>query len=445
MSSQTELLEQALGIEGLPLTPQVPHWGLPLRVIFRFGFAYFGLYCLTTQVFGGLVVPGAALNSTFPDPGTLWPTRPIVFWTARHIFHVTSQLVIGDAGSGDKIYDWTQVLCMLVFAGLATVIWSILDRRRENYVNLYKWFRVVLRFALGSEMLAYGIMKVIPLQMPSLFLSTLVEPVGHLSPMGMLWSSISASPAYEIFAGSAEMLGGALVLIPATATLGALVCLADLTNVFMLNMTYDVPVKLFSFHLLVMAVLLLAPEVPRLVDFFVRNRAPDASPQPALFRSARANRVAVAAQLIFGMYILASLGYGDSVVWRAYHTPRSPLYGIWEAGQTPDGAQSGSIPLRRLIFESFDGDFAVIQGWDDSFTYCRMSLTLPNNMVTLTKFDDKNCKAQFGFRKPAHDRLILDGEMDQHKLHLDLRLIDGRKFLLVSRGFHWVQENPFNR
>jgi hypothetical protein len=41
--------------------------------------------------------------------------------------------------------------------------------------------------------------------------------------------------------------------------------------------------------------------------------------------------------------------------------------------------------------------------------------------------------------------LILDGNMDSHKMHMQLELVDLNKFLLVSRGFHWIQEYPFNR
>jgi hypothetical protein len=28
---------------------------------------------------------------------------------------------------------------------------------------------------------------------------------------------------------------------------------------------------------------------------------------------------------------------------------------------------------------------------------------------------------------------------------MQLRLVDRSKFMVVSRGFHWVQEYPFNR
>ena len=41
--------------------------------------------------------------------------------------------------------------------------------------------------------------------------------------------------------------------------------------------------------------------------------------------------------------------------------------------------------------------------------------------------------------------MIFAGDMDSHKVKVELQLVDRKKFLLVSRGFHWVQEYPFNR
>src|SRR5260370_37302481 len=140
-------------------------------------------------------------------------------------------------------------------------------------------------------MLLYGMVKVVPLQMPFPFLTKLVEPFGNFSPMGFLWSSVGASPGYEMFVGSAEMLGGILLFLPRTTTLGALICLADATEVFVLNMTYDVPVKLFSFHLILMSLVLLVPELPRIASFFFSNRAVSPSTHPQLFSTPRANRV----------------------------------------------------------------------------------------------------------------------------------------------------------
>src|SRR5262249_59191874 len=103
-----------------------------------------------------------------------------------------------------------------------------------------------------TTMFSYGFIKMIPLEMLFPQLSRLIEPFGNFSPMGVLWASVGASPGYEICSGCVETLGGILLFIPRTATLGALICLANMTQVFVLNMTYDVPVKLFSFQLILM-------------------------------------------------------------------------------------------------------------------------------------------------------------------------------------------------
>ena len=206
---------------------------------------YFGLYSLVTQILGGLfLIPGLS----FPDLATLWPMSQITIWTAEHVFGVAPPLVYIKAT--DTTFLWVQTFCLLVFAMVATGIWSILDRRREDYVLLHKWFRFFIRFALASQMFDYGMAKVIPTQMPFPSLTTLVEPLGNLSLQGLpLWiSSIGASTAYEIFTGCAEVLGGLLLLVPSTTMFGAMVCLAELAQVFLLNMTYDVGVKLVAFR-----------------------------------------------------------------------------------------------------------------------------------------------------------------------------------------------------
>ena len=54
-------------------------------------------------------------------------------------------------------------------------------------------------------------------------------------------------------------------------------------------------------------------------------------------------------------------------------------------------------------------------------------------------------KAAFAFTQTAPDRLVLDGTIDGRKATLQLRRLDPAKFQLNSRGFHWIQDYPFNR
>ena len=202
------------------------------------------------------------------------------------------------------MFDWLLVFCLLVIAVIATAVWSYVDRKRESYATLAKWFRVFLRFALAGQLISYGLVKAVPLQMPYPYLGKLVEPFGDFSPMGVLWSSIGASPAYETFAGCAELMGGLLLIFPRTTMLGALISLADMIQVFMLNMTYDVPVKLLSFHLILLSLFLLAPDLRRLARFFLSIA--DSSLRRAFgsFLRSRANRIAFACQIVLGLWLL---------------------------------------------------------------------------------------------------------------------------------------------
>jgi hypothetical protein len=233
--------------------------------------------------------------------------------------------------------------------------------------------------------------------------------------------------------------------------LGALVCLADMTQVFMLNMTYDVPVKLLSFHLMLLALFLLAPEFHRLADLFFRNRTAGPSTQPQLFHTPRANRIALAAQIIFGIWLLGMNAYSGWTAWHTYGSgrPKSALYGIWKVDVLSIDGQIRSPLLvdyggwRRAVFDI--PDRMAFQRMDESFARYGASINAHDKTMALTKDGDKNWKANFAFQRVVQDQLFLDGNMDGHKIHMQLQLVDRNEFMLVNRGFHWIQEYPFNR
>src|SRR5580693_9852508 len=89
-------------------TRQIANWSVASRVAFRFCFIYFGLYCLCTQIVGGLIsIP----KMEEIDPSSFWPIKQVTFWTAAHIFHAKLPLLYTDSGSGDKIFAWVLAFC----------------------------------------------------------------------------------------------------------------------------------------------------------------------------------------------------------------------------------------------------------------------------------------------------------------------------------------------
>jgi hypothetical protein len=254
-----------------------------------------------------------------------------------------------------------------------------------------------------------------------------------------------------MFAGCAELAAGILLFVPGLATLGALICLLDVIQILVLNMTYDVPVKLFAFHLILMSLVLLAPETSRLANVLVLDRTANPSRQPTLLSGGRANWVALAVQLVFGAYLVGMNTYGVAQGWKRYGggAPTSPLYGIWNVDEMSIDGQIRA-PLitdydrwRRLIFQGPTG--ASFQRMDDSFASYGAKIDIEGRTLTFSKGSDTSWSARFAFQQPARERLILDGDMDGHRVRMRLQLLDRNRFLLVNRGFHWIQEYPFNR
>ena len=70
-----------------------------------------------------------------------------------------------------------------------------------------------------------------------------------------------------------------------------------------------------------LALLLLAPDVPRLADVFLRDRTTNASKHAPLFESARANRTALALQILFGIYLLGTYAYINVRFWELHAAP----------------------------------------------------------------------------------------------------------------------------
>src|SRR5215469_9441684 len=346
-------------------------WNLLTLIGFRFFFLYLALFCLATQISGSLFLTPFV---SYRGMGPLWPMRQVTEWVAAHIFGIEGPPAYA-ANSAETVFFWVQTFWVLLLAITGTIAWSALDRRRENYLTLHKWFRLFVRFALAASMFEYGMTKIIPVQFAKPALNTLVTPVGNLSISNLLWTSIGAAPAYEIFTGFAEMIGGILLLLQRTTTLGAMICLADMSQVFVLNMTYDIGLKQISFHLILLSLFLLAPEFRRLRDFFFfPDRNVGRASEPPLFKNAAWNRAAVILQVAFGVYLIGVQAYANWTYRYAAGdgSPRSPLYGIWKVDELSIDGEARSPFLadydrqwRRVIFDT--PDKGAFQRLDDSF------------------------------------------------------------------------------
>ena len=74
-----------------------------------------------------------------------------------------------------------------------------------------------------------------------------------------------------------------------------------------------------------------------------------------------------------------------------------------------------------------------------------LKLDQSKKSFTLTKRGDPNWKADFFYRDGEKDVLLLEGELDSHKVSAKRIVSTNPRFCSLSRGFHWINEYPFNR
>ena len=300
--------------------------------------------------------------------------------------------------------------------------WSVLDRRRDQYARLHPWLRLALRYTLAAAMIRYGAIKVIPSQMiapPPL--GVLQQRIGDIFPNLLLWWTVGASPPFERATGLAELLGCALLLLPRTTLLGAVISAANMLLVFLLNMCYDVPVKLPSLHLLAMAAILAAPDLQRLADVFLFNRRTGPSRVPPLFQRKWLDRVPHILLFLFGLYSIKSDLELSAERYERFHPPRPPLFGLWSVeGFARDGKD---VPLYtepdrwRLVMFPAPGLLRVEQMAGSSKTY-KLDLDMEKKMMMLGP-----SQATFSFHQPEKDVLVLDGQLEGRRMRAKLRKV----------------------
>src|SRR5215472_7414703 len=131
---------EALELSGLTLA-EAP-WGTTHKVAFRFVFCYILLYLFPPSVIFRwfLLSKGAAAYEA------LW--HKIVPWFAAHILHLSYPITVFTSAGSDTTYEYVKVVCYALVAALATLVWSVLDRKRAEYSKLDQWIRFYVRLTL---------------------------------------------------------------------------------------------------------------------------------------------------------------------------------------------------------------------------------------------------------------------------------------------------------
>jgi uncharacterized membrane protein YphA (DoxX/SURF4 family) len=426
-------------------------WSLAERIGFRFVFSYFILY-LGPGAIGALGLRDRIISTPYRAMWTaIWHSA--VPWVGENILHLKGDFREIPNGSGDELYDYVLVLCVFVLAVVVTAVWSWLDRRRPQYERLNAWLRLLMRLSVAAPMIGYGVNKLFWAQFPEPPLVRLIDPLGQTSPMGFLWTFMGYSRAYSFFGGVGETLAGVLILVPQFTALASLITIGVMSNVFMLNMCYDVPRKIYSIHILLICSFLLLPELRRLANVFVLNRTAEPARQTPLFANKQWNRAALLFQIGYGVLALCTASYQAQADQVRYATHLSPnVRGIWYV----DDFMLDNVPHPPLLTDKERWKHVVldtpnllnVQMMDETLQQYGLSLDEQQNRLRFADLGAQRWKGDFTIDHSQPDQMTLTGEIDGRPMVVRLHRLDihdPNKFLLINRGFHWVNQFTYRR
>jgi len=416
---------------------------------FRFVFVYLLIYNLPVAV--SWIPATGWLIFRYQD---LWAAA--VPWVGRLVLGLARPISAVPNGSGDRSFDYVQVLCMAVLAALTALAWTALDRRPRHARVLAEGLRLYLRYTLALILLTRGIGMLTGVRFPFPGIDRLQERLGDSSPLALFSTFMGYSPLYAGFVGAGEAIGGLLLLFRRTVTLGALLALALASHAAAFAFSYDVPEKLLSLHLLAMAGWLLAPDARRLVDGLLLDRPtrpPDLA-APFAGRWTRPGRLGFKT-LLAGYALVAIIAITRHDLDRRLERmriPRPPIYGVWDVDELSRNGRvvpwSGDLARWRRLIVSSPGEVAVrlASGARQSF-----ATAYSQRSVTLSSSDGSGSagklapSASLSWSQPDPDHLVLRGTMSGEALTVKLRRVDESRALLVTRGLHLIDDVPINQ
>jgi len=165
--------------------------------------------------------------------------------------------------------DWGVALLIGLVGG---TIWSLLDRKRKSYHELYYWIRVVVRYRAGIGIIGFGFTKLFPTQMPYPSLGLLNSNFGDFTAQKIYWLSVGIVPWYQVFGGIVEILAGALLFFRRTTTFGAILLIAALGDITLVNYAYDGGVHVYAFYFVALGLFLVAGDIPKLYHLLILEK-----------------------------------------------------------------------------------------------------------------------------------------------------------------------------
>lgn len=368
----------------------------------------------------------------------------INLWVGKSLPGMESLQKIEFTGSGDTTFDYVRLLTNTLLSLVLALIIFILTRKHANYSWLYRTTINYARYYVGLYMILYGFAKLFEGQFRFPGFGLLEQSYGDSSPMRLLWTFMGYSRSYSVFSGLGEVVAGYLLLFRRTTVLGCLVTIIIMLNVVMLNFSYDVPVKIFSSHLVLISFIILTPDIKRLLHFFILNRPAEISPAQLVLpkRWMRISRLVFKSVFVVGAPILVMfiLLQEEEVPNRLAGSYKAEVFQLGQSTLPP--LTTDTVRWKKMII---DENYVKIITMVDSAVYYQHEIDTLKHTIRLSSEKDTTQKYLLAYKAEPDNGFSISGVYKSDSISVSFKKKTLQDYKLVNRGFHWINEYPYNR
>ncbi len=155
----------------------------------------------------------------------------------------------------DYSSDSYSMLILMIILLCTSIIFTYLIKKkwRDRLLLIIEYLCMVY---LSIILIKYGIDKIFTTQFPEPESNILFSRLGNLDKDILFWSTIGTSKVYNTIIGFIEFFTGILLLFRRSQFLGLLLAIICFSQIFIINISFDISVKFFSLILLVMSIFL---------------------------------------------------------------------------------------------------------------------------------------------------------------------------------------------
>ena len=340
-------------------------------------------------------------------------------------------------GSGDTTFDFVKLFTISVLSLLITFVLFGL-RKKVKTEKIIVFVRTYGRYFLALMLFSYGFSKFFGGQFSFPSLERLDQKIGDSSPMGLLWTFMGYSKIYTFFGGICQVLAGCLLLFRKTTVIGSLLAFAVMTNIVILNFSYDVPVKLFSTHLAAIALLLLLPNALNLFNLFFINKPTELIPEPSLIANKEKQMIVLILKIIFmtGLQLYLVVMIVKSFFYTSVQT--NHLKGVYYPQEFPSGNQ-----WKKFIINE---RYATVFYNENKYEDFKYKIDTVQHSIQLQSIKDTLSISRLKYQFSDKDtRMQLSGIFKKDTISEKFTIKREEDFELVKRSFNWINEYPYNK